>query len=173
MAKAPKNIAAAFRSLEAEHADLGRDEHQTTKEAAAKAEARIAEVEAGIKDICKLAYPDDPGFSAHFSRLLRNRFRSSRAAIDYAQARDRLLVRLGEISADKHRRTLEETKRLHADTRVNRDERMFEIYCREKDSSDLSASELKFEIGKRHGLKSRSASIAAVNRGSLKKPRKA
>ena len=182
MAKEPKSSTAAFRSLEAEHADLGRDEHQTTKEAAAKAEARIAEVEAGIKDICKLAYPDDPGFyltypedpsfSAHFIRLLRNRFRSSGAAIDYAQMRNLLFVRFGEIAADKHRRTLEGSKRLDADSRVNRDERLFEAYCREKDSSDLCASELKFEIGKRHGLKSRSASIAAVNRGFLK-PQKA
>jgi hypothetical protein len=162
----PGNSAAAFRSLEAEHADLGRDEHQTTKEAAAMAEARIAEP--GFY----LTYPEDPSFSAHFIRLLRNRFRSSRAAIDYAQMRNLLFVRFGEIAADKHRRTLEGSKRLYADSRVNRDERMFEEYCREKDSSDLSASELKFEIGKRHGLKSRSASIAAVNRGSLK-PRKA
>jgi hypothetical protein len=38
----------AVRSLEAELADLGRDEHQTTKDAAAKAEVRIAKVEARI-----------------------------------------------------------------------------------------------------------------------------
>src|SRR5262249_5528973 len=54
-----KNSAAAFRSLEAEFADLCRDEHQATEAAAAKAKARIAEVEAGIEDICKLAYPED------------------------------------------------------------------------------------------------------------------
>ena len=48
MAKEPKSSTAAFRSLEAELADLGRDEHQTTKDAAAKAEVRIAKVEARI-----------------------------------------------------------------------------------------------------------------------------
>jgi hypothetical protein len=173
VAKDPKSNTAAFRRLEAELADLCRDEHQNTEEAAARADARIANVQARIKDICKLAYPEDPGFGESFLRLLRNRFRSSGAFTDYAQERDRLLVRLSEMSADKHRRTLEESKRLTADSKVKRNEQMIEEYRRKKDSSDLSASDLKAEIGKGHGL-GRSASIVVIDRG-LKpaKPRKA
>jgi len=49
VAKEPKSSTAALRSLEAELADLGRDEHQNTKEGAAKAEVRIAKVQARIK----------------------------------------------------------------------------------------------------------------------------
>ena len=189
MAKAkPKNSAAAFRSLEAEFADLCRDEHQATEAAAAKAKTRIAEIEAGIKDICKLAYPEDigaylspigvyPSFDEYFIQLLRRWFRSSGNAADYNRERDRLFVRFGEIAADKHRRTLEEAKRLHADFRANRDRQMAEQFRQKKGSSNLSPSDLKAEIGKSHNLRSRSASIAAINRGlksaKPRKPRKA
>ena len=190
MAKAkPENSAAAFRSLEAEFFDLCRAEHRAT-EAAAATEARIAEVEADIKVICKLAYPEGsdsgehlypigeyPGFSEYFIRLLRRQFRSSGDFIDYGRERDRLFVRFSEIAADKHRRNLGETKRLHADYIANRDRQMAEEYLQKEGSSNLSRSALKAEIGKSHGLRSRSASIAAVNRGlksaKPRKPRKA
>ena len=166
MAKEPKSSTAAFRSLEAEHADLGRDEHQTTKEAAAKAEARIAKVQVRIKNICKLAYPEDPGFGECLLRLLGTRLRSSGAFSDYAQQRDRLLVRLGEISAEKQKQAPEDDRRRRAALRSDRDEQMAEEYLRKVNSSDSSASDLKEEIGRssKYRLK-RSASIAAVNRG--------
>ena len=91
----PKNSAAAFRSLEAEHADLCRDEHQTTKEAAARAEARIAKVEADIKDIANSVVL---GFGERFIRLLRNRFRSSGLSFDYFfRARSSISAARGDI----------------------------------------------------------------------------
>jgi len=172
----PKNSAAAFRSLEAELADLGRDEHQTTKEATAKAEARIAKIEAHIKAICNLTnFPERFSFGGerlisfgeHFIGLLRNQFRSSGAFIDYHRERDRLLMRLGEISAEKQKQAPEESRRQRAALRSVRDEQMAEEYLRKRKSSGLSASDLKAEIGRsfKYRLK-RSASIAAVNRGS-------
>jgi hypothetical protein len=168
MAKAkPKNSAAAFRSLEAELADLYRDEHQTTEEAAAKAEAMAAKAEAHIKDICNLAnFAADPGFDERFIHRLRKRFRSSGDALDYHMDRDRLLVRLGEISAEKQKQAPEEFRRQRAALRSDRDEQMAEEYLRKRKSSNLSASDLKAEIGRspKYRLK-RSASIAAVNRG--------
>jgi hypothetical protein len=167
VAKEPKSNTAAFRSLEAELAKLGRDEHQITEEAAARAEARI-------KDICKLAHPESPGFGESFIRLLRNRFRSSGASVDYAQERDRLLVRLGEISADKHRRTLEKSKQLSADSTAKLHEKIIQEYHQKEGSlGPRGATKLKVAIGKRHGL-GRTASIEVIDR-DLKsaKPRKA
>ena len=89
----PKNSAAAFRSLEAELSDLYRDVHQTTEEAAAKAEAMAAEAEARIKDICNLVnFAADPLFGERFIHRLTKRYRSSADAVEYAQQRDSLLV---------------------------------------------------------------------------------
>ena len=165
----PKNSAAAFRSLEAEHADLCRDEHQTTKEAAARAEARIAKVEADIKDIANSVVL---GFGERFIRLLRNRFRSSGLSFDYFLERDRLLVRLEEISAEKQKRAPEERRRQRAAFLFDRNRQMAEEYRQKRNSpsyKNKSDSDLKADIGKRHKLRSRSASIAAVNQG-LKAP---
>jgi hypothetical protein len=160
-----KYSAAAFRSLEAEHADLCRNEHQTTKEAAARAEARIAKVEADIKDISNSVVP---GSGERFIRLLRNRFRSSGFSFDYALERNGLLVRLEEISAEKQKHAPEESRRRRAAFLSDRDRQMAEEYRRKRNSpsyKNKSDSDLKADIGKRHRLRSRSASIAAVNRG--------
>jgi uncharacterized protein YjiS (DUF1127 family) len=93
----PENTPAAFCSLEAELAELWRADH-TTKEVAAKADLRKAEVEERIKGICDQANPAEPAFSKRFIDQLRKRFCSSGDFADYARERDRLLVRLGEKS---------------------------------------------------------------------------
>jgi hypothetical protein len=164
MAKAkPKSSAAAFRRLEAELADLCRYEPQTTGVAPAKAEARAATVEAQIKEICDLASSGEPGFSKRFMLRLRSRWRSSQNFIDYVHERNGLLVRLGEVSAEKHKRVLGESRRLHAVFIVSRDRQMAEEFLRKRNTSQ-SDSALKAEIGERRDL-GRSASIKAVNRG--------
>ena len=103
----PKSNAAAFLSLEAEHAELCRDKHQITEAGAAKAKAQIAKVEEQIKNICDLANSDEePGFGECFLQMFRKSERSSQAFIDYHRERDRLLMLLGKLTADKHRHTL-------------------------------------------------------------------
>jgi hypothetical protein len=174
MAKAyQKNSVAAFLSLEAEYTNLCRDEHQTTKAAAKAAEARIAKVQARIEAICDLVDSPTAGFDfvrlrrrssgERFVSLLRNRWHSSQSAIDYLQERNGLLARLGEVSADKHRRILKENKQVHADFIVNRDRQMAQEFLRKRHSS-TSDSACCAEIGKRHNLV-RSTSIEAVKRG--------
>jgi hypothetical protein len=173
MIRKPKSNAGAFRSLEAEHAELRRVKHQTTKAAAAKAKAQIAKVEEQIKNICDLAnFPERLNFGderlsfgEHLISLLRGRFRSSANAGEYAIQRERLLARLGEVSANKHRRTLAATKLGDADDRVNRDRQMAEEFIRKKKlSTGLSDTQLMVAIGKKYRLK-KSAAIEAIKRG--------
>jgi hypothetical protein len=172
----PKSNAAAFRSPEAELADLCRNEHQTA-EAAAKAEERI-------KAICDLAnFPERLSFGGgerlslgggerlsfgeHFIRLLRKRWRSSQDFFDYFHEHNGLLVRLGEISAEKRKRILEDARWQRAARNVNRDRQIVQEYVQERklrSDKDISDSALKAEIGERHGVK-RSASIEIINRG--------
>ena len=99
----PKYSAAAFRTLLAKLIDLyvSRSEPQSTG-AAAKAGASAARVEAQIKEICELA---SPGFGEPFILLFRNQRRSREDAIKYVDARNRVLVWLGEYAAAKRRRT--------------------------------------------------------------------
>ena len=169
MAKAkPKNNAAAFRSLEAKFAKLQLPHHHKTKEAAAKAEARIQKAvekaEAHIKDICNLANSAEPGFGERFILLLRKQWRSSQDFIDYGRERDRLLVRLGEVSAEKHKRASEEARRQRAGSISDRNRRMAQEFLNKKRHSRKSDSALMTEIGERYDL-GRSASIEAIKRG--------
>lgn len=163
----PKNSAAAFRSLEAKFAKLQLPHHHKTKEAAEKAEARVAKVEARIKDICDLANCAEPSFGDFGERFilqLRKQWRSSQDFIDYGQERNRLLVRLGEVSAEKHRRASEEARRQRAVSISNRNRQMAQEFLSKKSNSYKSDSALKAEVGKRRSL-GRSASIDSINRG--------
>jgi hypothetical protein len=168
----PKSNAAVFRSLEAELTDLCRVEHQTA-EAAAKAEAQIAKVKARIEAICNLAnFPERLSFGGerlsfgeHFIGLLNKRWRSSGDSNDYVRERDRLLVRLGEVSAEKPKRALEEARRQRVASKVNRNKQMAREFVEQRRlASKTSVSALKAKIGKRHNL-GRSASIEAIDRG--------
>ena len=98
--------------------------------------------------------------------MLRNRFRSSGAFIDYAPERDRLLVRIEELSAEKQKQAPEEHRRRRAAFLSDRDSQMAQEFLNKKSNphSFRSDSALKEEIGKRHDL-GRSASIEAINRG--------
>ena len=130
-------------------------------EAWLRAEARIAKVEADIKDISNSVVP---GSGGRFIRLLRNRFRSSGFSFDYRLERDGLLVRLGEIAAAKRKRAIEEVRQLSAVSIANRDRRMAEEFLRKRKTSSDSDTALMVAIGKRHEVK-RSAAIEAINRG--------
>jgi hypothetical protein len=161
----PKNSAAAFRSLEAELAALYSYEHQTT-EAAAKAKAQIATVEARIKAICNLVHPDEPRYAERFIRLFSNRLRSSGDFVEYGQLSNHILSRLTEISEEKHRQASEDHRRRRAVEKSGRNKQMAEEFQSKKSNSHShkSDSALKAEIGKHFGL-NRSASIEAINRG--------
>jgi hypothetical protein len=156
----PKNNAGALRSLEGKLAKLCSYKDQTAE--APKVEAQIAKVEEAI---CDLANSVERDFGKRFVGLHRRRWRSSGDSNDYFRERDRLLVLLGEESAKKQKRPLEEFKRQRATSRIIRNRQMAEQF-REKRSSSKhkSDSALKAEIGKRRNL-GRSASIEAINRG--------
>ena len=163
----PKNSTAVFRSLEAKFVKLHPPRDHKTKEATAKAEARVAKVEAQIKKICDLANSAEPGFGdfgERFILLLRKQWRSSQDWIDYGQERNRLLVRLGEVSAEEHKRASEEARRQRAGFISDRNWKMAQKFLNKKSNSYKSDSALKAEIGKLHSL-GRSASIEAINRG--------
>jgi hypothetical protein len=137
----PKYSAAAFRGLLAKLVDLyvARSEAQST-EAAAKAKASIAMVEAQIKEIYELA---SPGFGDRFIVRFRNQRRSREDAIAYVDDRNRILVWLGEFSAGKRRRTLEEKSRPQRAAFIeNRDRQMAREFLRKRNSSS-SVSVLK------------------------------
>jgi len=165
MAKAdPKYSAAAFGRLLAKLVDLyvARSEAEST-EAAAKAEAQIAKVEAQIKEIYDLM---SPGFGERFILLFRKQRCSPEDAAAYLEQRNHILVWLGESSAAKRRREIVEARQVSAASRANRDRRWAEEFIRKKNlSTGLSDTELMAGIGKSHGLKSQSAAIEAVKRG--------
>jgi hypothetical protein len=158
----PKNNAGALRSLEAKLAKLCSYKDQTAE--VPKVEAQIAKVEEAI---CDLASSVERDFGKRFVGLHRRRWRSSGDSIDYFRERDRLLVLLGEESAKKQKRTLEEFKRQRATYRIIRNRQMAEEFRQKKSSPSSkykSDSALKAEVGKRRNL-GRSASIEAINRG--------
>jgi valyl-tRNA synthetase len=174
VAKANRNnSAAAFLSLEAKLNDL----ETPTTDAAAKATAvQIMEAFVRIKAICNLAHPAKPKFAERFIRLLSNRLRSSAHFAEYMQLRDHLLSRLTQISAEKHKQASEDHRRRRAVEKSDRNREMAEAFRSHKSNQQHSQkgdSALKAEIGKRFELRSRSASIEAINRGlkSLNKQR--
>ena len=90
MAKADrKNSVAAFLSLEAKYYEL----------AAKDVEAQI---EARIKDICKLAIPELSEFGERFIYRMRRRWKSSADSVEYENDRNFLLNRVRDISEEKH-----------------------------------------------------------------------
>jgi hypothetical protein len=149
----------SFLGLETELANLGRTGHRTVEEAAV-AEARIVTTEARIKAICKLA--NRPGFSERFIRLLRNRWRSSAAMVEYVQERNQLLLWIREAFP-----AAEERRRRRTASTANRDRQMAEEFQKRKNSpSRRKDSALKEDIGKDRRFKlKRSASIEAIDRG--------
>jgi chromosome segregation ATPase len=153
----------SFLNLETELANLASADHRTIEEIAT-AETHIAKAEARIKDICNRAYPSASGFSELFIHLLRNRWRSSAATVEYDQERNRLLLQLRKAfpAAKEHRRQRSEVT-------SNRDMIMAKEFLQKRESPSYkgkSDSDLKAGIGKdpRFQLK-RSASIEAINRG--------
>jgi valyl-tRNA synthetase len=173
VAKASRNnSAAAFLSL----AKLNNLERPTTEAATNPAVVQILEAFVRIKTICDLAHPAKPKFAECFIRLLSNRLRSSAHFAEYMQLRDHLLSRLTEISAEKHKQASEDHRRRRAVEKSDRNRQMAEAFRSHKSNqqhSQKSDSALKAEIGKRFELRSRSASIEAINRGlkSLSKQR--
>ena len=173
----PKYSAAAFRRLLAKLADLYRSRSKPqSPEAAAKAEASAARVEAQIKAICELA---SPGFGDRFIDLFRNQWRSRDHANEYVYRRNLILEWLGEFAAAKRKPYIEKARQVSVFSKGIRNRQMVEEFRRQKKlSPDDSDTKLKTNIGRRHGVK-RSASIEVIDRGledrGLKsaKPRKA